>query len=91
MPTESEKKVEVFLFCCLKRHLNGISDRTVQRCFLNNKTALMSAMPTKKALNQSCILTPAIATRIASVFPNRKDFVRMFHAHRGFEMSNDIS
>ena len=31
------------------------------------------------------------ATRIASVFPNRKDFVRMFHAHRGFEMSNDIS
>ena len=23
-----------------------------------------------------------IATRIASVFPNRKDFVRMFHAYR---------
>ena len=44
-------------------------------------------MPAEKALNQSCILTPAIATRIASVFPKRKDFVRMFHAHRGFGKS----
>ena len=47
-------------------------------------------LPQFKTAIDSFSADKKIATRITSVFPNRKDFVRMFHAHRGLSVNKLI-